>query len=69
MQNLGDEVLPLQTIVKILAVLLLLAAICIAQAPANTPGYLDPLPQDTGAAGLKAADHRTSDDGHRAPGR
>ncbi len=55
MQNLVDEIWLLLTGAKILGVLLLLAATCIAQAPAlaNSPGYLDPLPQDTGAPGLK----------------
>src|SRR5436190_13911156 len=61
MQNVTDEVLPAGSIRKLLVTLFLLAATCVAQtqpapapaAPANSPGYLEPLPQDTGAAGLK----------------
>ena len=57
------EVLPRMRLsyVYILSLLLVLSTVIFAQAPAqqpaaapaNPPSYLDPLPQDTGAAGLK----------------
>ena len=57
-----------------LALLALLGALAVptlAQAPASRPSPVDPLPPDTGAAGLKAnaaspADHGPPDADHRA---
>src|SRR6266481_3311022 len=58
MRNSNREVWP--RILKATCTFLLLITTCFAQKPASTPtiqtgtpGYLDPLPQDTGAAGLK----------------
>jgi len=54
MSNAGVEVCPDKSRPVLLAILVL--ALCwpvLAQAPANSSGYYDPLPQDTGAAGLK----------------
>jgi len=61
-----DEVLPKRTVFKIAATILLVFAVCFAQesqrtaqstppaaVPANSQSYLDPLPQETGVAGLK----------------
>jgi LmbE family N-acetylglucosaminyl deacetylase len=58
MRNSNREAWP--GILKATCTFLLLITTCFAQKPASTPaiqtsspGYLDPLPQDTGAAGLK----------------
>ncbi len=65
-RNMEIEVLPKSRFGKIFATLLLLLSASFAQGPASSansplsmttrgslPGYLDPLPQDTGTAGLK----------------
>src|SRR5258708_23251256 len=58
MRNSNREVWP--RILKATCTFLLLITTCFAQKPVSTPaiqtsspGYLDPLPQDTGSAGLK----------------
>src|SRR5579864_4976292 len=61
-----EEVLPKRTVFKVAALILLVFAACFAQesarsaqatppasAPESAQSYLDPLPQDTGVAGLK----------------
>src|ERR1043165_6157781 len=59
MRIAGAEVWP-NAIVKKITVTLILLSASVAQAPtgsaakpASTPGFYDPLPQDTGEAGLK----------------
>jgi LmbE family N-acetylglucosaminyl deacetylase len=62
MRTLIGGVWPQRIFFRVAGVFLLLMAACLAQAPsssstanttpASAPGYLDPLPQDTGAAGL-----------------
>src|SRR5437660_1215540 len=62
MQILIGEVWPNRIFFKVAGIFLLLMAACVAQAPSSrstaktmpaaAQGYLDPLPQDTGAAGL-----------------
>jgi LmbE family N-acetylglucosaminyl deacetylase len=57
MQFSGSEILPKKMRFLLFTALLLCSLSSFAQTPANsqssTPGYLDPLPQDTGSAGLK----------------
>jgi|KBSMisStandDraft_5_1062788.scaffolds.fasta_scaffold03380_7 LmbE family N-acetylglucosaminyl deacetylase len=66
MQTSEADVWPKRTNFYFLAVFLLAFALPVAQSPhlaANLPPYLDPLPQDTGSAGLKQTLRRLQNTG------